>query len=149
MADPTITLTVSDIPTVSAGTAKIEETPIALDAVELTVSTQPILSTATSLISEDLVTLKECYYFNVGLFTPLWYNLTSYKVKISYYIHSWTLKDVSTYVTNLSYYTYNHVIDNRLDIKVYRSISSNTTRKTIYNIEVRRGIKEVYKSVSS
>jgi len=41
MADPTITLTVSTLPTATPTTAKIEETPIALDTVSLSVVTMP------------------------------------------------------------------------------------------------------------
>jgi hypothetical protein len=38
MADPTITLTVSGLPTASVGTSKVEETPVSLSAIGLTVS---------------------------------------------------------------------------------------------------------------
>ena len=50
MADPTITLTVSTLPTATPTTAKIEETPIALDTVSLSVgTTMPVASVGATV----------------------------------------------------------------------------------------------------
>jgi len=150
MADPTITLTVSTIPSISVGTAKIEESPVALDTIKLTVgSVLPTSTVATSLISKTPVYAQEYRYFDVGIFTPLWYNLTAYKVNIQYYKYSWYLTSTQMFVTKVSYYTYEYTVVDLLNIEVKRCIRSKMHNVSVYNIKVYKSISSTNKKVIS